>query len=62
MEDTMTVTTHPSDLATRLFAVIDGQQWDAYESVMYPDVISRPKISTALLAASPGPLPLSARR
>jgi len=39
MEDTMTITTHPSDLATRLFAVIDGQQWDAYESVMHPDVI-----------------------
>jgi predicted ester cyclase len=30
--------TDPRTLAERLFAVIDGQRWDAYETVMHPDV------------------------
>jgi len=32
------MTTDARTLAERLFAVIDGQHWDQYETVMHPDV------------------------
>ena len=35
-EDPMT--TDARTLVDRLFAVIDGQHWDAYETVMHPDI------------------------
>src|SRR3954465_3553675 len=33
-------------LAVRLFAVIDGQRWDEYETVMHPDVEMTSPFST----------------
>jgi ketosteroid isomerase-like protein len=35
MEATMT---HARDFAERLFAVMDGQRWNEFETVMHPDV------------------------
>jgi len=38
--------TDPGTLAVRLFAVIDGQRWDEYETVMHPDVEMTSPFST----------------
>lgn len=45
------MTTDARTLAERLFAVIDGQRWDEYETVMHPDIRMSSPFSTLHSAA-----------